>query len=1257
MANKIPTDEQCLEWKKDKTRNPLTTYKIAKYGKVYKFLENQCKHIQSPENTQEIINETEKFGEITREICIEWLKDRTKNPLTNHIIKSTAKKYKLFENAAIYYGLIHAKTKEIIKKNIFNKDFNKDINKEIKITKNPKRKLKRQPTEAECLEWKKNKLRNPLTKTKTKIIEGDEIYKELENACKGFNTPHINEIKHKHNKLFKINENEMDENEMDKNEIDKNEMDKNEMDKNEMDKNEMDEYYPDLEDDNFNEKLLSLKEFRIYKIDKYNDINNLIDFENKSKELCKGFEKSSFQYLIAQYLSYRTPYKSLLLYYSVGVGKTCSAITIAESLLVNHNSYDEPMIWVILPSAIEAGFKSQIFEMIKLNDFSTISNQCTGDTYVKLAQITNETDKNVAEKKIKQIIKSRYRFFTYDNFATYIENYNKNISDKVIIVDEAHNIRSTNIEDKDNLNIDSKNNVDNKRVYNALIKVCKTGFNNKLILLTATPMYNEPKDIYNLFYLLLLNDKRESLYENIINEDIFDKNNNLNEESKKFIIKMSSNYISYLRGNNPFNFAFKLSPKLSNYKILDKIMPNTQNGKEIPIADINWLNNISDGIITSPLSDKQIEYMDEDKNQNNFGALQAMNIVYNKTIGKQGFNNFFINEGTKEQISLRYNKQYNNALIPDKEHLGLYSGKLLNIVNIISKSKGIIIIYSRFKWSGIIPLAIILEHMGFSRYGSDNLLATPNITHDIKYDNIQYPKYCILSSNDQEIMGNSKISVLVDKINEPENMYGENIKVVLITQVASEGLNFKNVREIHIMDAWFHFNKIDQIIGRGIRNCSHKLLPIEERNVTIFQHASINGYNKETADINAYRISSHKLYQTQLIDELIKNSAIDCSLFKNINYFENEMFKLGEINIITSQNINIKYKLGDNKDLEPKCLIDVDKIKENNIGFREETYKHLAINIQNKLKLLVLNLIHKNERFLDYDKIKYNFKDVSKKIIMHAIQISIYPNTIIDNILLIPHQNGLHIIDVIEDKPLKVNIEKIIDKNINNEDINYDKEFYDKIDQIKLNKYEEAVINLYLSLDENTFKLIINNIFKESTLYSVNNFMEECFVKEGILILKSELPMINGEHDRYIGFINIFNTEFEPLIYNKDGINHKNINDKQLKILKDNRILIKKPVDLNKEKLPYGLILPKYENKDKINKINVFKLLTPGIISADKTGMVCTSFKKDMHEKILNDLGINNKSEKLNKYIYCNRIANELYKIKRILILPEYKPK
>ena len=83
-------------------------------------------------------------------------------------------------------------------------------------------------------------------------------------------------------------------------------------------------------------------------------------------------------------------------------------------------------------------------------------------------------------------------------------------------------------------------------------------------------------------------------------------------------------------------------------------------------------------------------------------------------------------------------------------------------------------------------------------------------------------------------------------------------------------------------------------------------------------------------------------------------------------------------------------------------------------------------------------------------------------------------------------------------------------------------------------------------------------------------------------------------------------------------------------------------------------MIPIFENKDKKNKINVFKLLTPGVIYGKKTGIVCSSLHKKEHSKFFKDLSL--EDIKNTKESYCFKIAAKLHKISRISLLPEYKP-
>ena len=197
-------------------------------------------------------------------------------------------------------------------------------------------------------------------------------------------------------------------------------------------------YYPDINDKNFTDKLLNIYDYNLHKIPKYKTINTIGDFNNVSNKLCSVFEKTLYQHFISQYINNRTPYKSILLYHGVGVGKTCSAITLAETFLSQHSTNDEAKIWVVMPLSLKGSFKEQVFSTENI-PFDMISNQCTNDIYLKLLNLTSENYQDSSKQlALKKIINSRYKIFTYDSYASYIEkNYiekNLYVKDKVIII-------------------------------------------------------------------------------------------------------------------------------------------------------------------------------------------------------------------------------------------------------------------------------------------------------------------------------------------------------------------------------------------------------------------------------------------------------------------------------------------------------------------------------------------------------------------------------------------------------------------------------------------------------------------------------------------------------------------------------------------------------------------------------------------------------------------------------------------------------
>lgn len=768
--------------------------------------------------------------------------------------------------------------------------------------------------------------------------------------------------------------------------------------------------YPDNDDKDFNKKIFQKKEFNKSKAENEENIN----FEKKSLDMCKNkiFKLTQNQKFIKNFISPLTPYNGLLLYHGVGVGKTCTAISIAEQY---HELYQQKIL-VILSSALIDNFKKQLFDITKYDIKTNTSTLCTGTTYPDLIIDKYKLDPISLEKKIKQIINDRYQFIGYKELAISIDNLRQKImktekndkkidrllterlsvlfSNRLLIIDEAHNLRNPTETGK-------------KQISVAFKTLLKHVINVKLILLTATPMYNNAKEIIWTLNLLLANDKRPELTTN----SVFDKNDNLTEAGKQRIIDASRGYISYMRGENPFGFPFRLYPSINNDKNLLKVYPKKDiYGSPITIP-IEYLE-----IITSNMSDYQKkiydsfkikayketnseiveeEEEDEDLKINNELQiiLQISNIVYpniknipnidsKELYGNNGFNSCF----TKEKDKITYIVKENQFLSYDL--IDTYAPKIKTIIDYIINSKGIVFIYSRYYTSGIIPLAIALEHIGFMKYGNSNI--TRNIDVNDKFNGSK-PKYIILSRRKDLSPNNDNEINISKKIN---NLYGEEIKVIIVTKVGTEGIDFKRIREIHLMEPWFNLNRIEQIIGRGVRFCSHIDLPKEERNVTIMFHSTHYSSEEESIDLRTYRIAEIKQKKIIEIETILKETSIDCNLNKNNLLFPVDTLNI-KFDIETSQKKLIKnYKVGD-KDNSficgfSKCKAVCSPNIDSKLEVDESTFNTHFINDDIDYYIKLITELYINKIYYSYEKLlkllRKQYTKIDEETLLYALE-------------------------------------------------------------------------------------------------------------------------------------------------------------------------------------------------------------------------------------------------------------------------------
>jgi hypothetical protein len=92
------------------------------------------------------------------------------------------------------------------------------------------------------------------------------------------------------------------------------------------------------------------------------------------------------------------------------------------------------------------------------------------------------------------------------------------------------------------------------------------------------------------------------------------------------------------------------------------------------------------------------------------------------------------------------------------------------------------------------------------------------------------------------------------------------------------------MRQIHVLDPWWNMSRIEQVVGRGLRTCSHQSLPFNQQNCTVYLHVIRTEDGKECFDEYTYRTKvEQKAMKIARVRKVIAESAMDCPLQNVIN--------------------------------------------------------------------------------------------------------------------------------------------------------------------------------------------------------------------------------------------------------------------------------------------------------------------------------------------------------------------------------------
>jgi superfamily II DNA or RNA helicase len=599
----------------------------------------------------------------------------------------------------------------------------------------------------------------------------------------------------------------------------------------------------------------------------YNEKFNLATYKKKEfyeerLSASEDFPKSSgmllkHQKIISRFLSSHTPYDQILLVHEMGTGKTCSAIGTIEKIKHENSSFTGALI-LARGKRILGNFKDEL--MFK----------CTDGRYIP--ENYEQLSHNEKMHRTNKLINTYYNLRTFETFAKEINKSPddmliKKYSNKIIVIDEIHNIRIKNKKTED-LNI--------YKEFHRFLHIVK---NCKIILMSGTPMKDNPSEIASVMNLILpLN---EQFSNNFSYEYMEIKNGEMivRKDMEENLKNKFRGRISYLKTSSSEvqkNFVGLKIGTLKYFKVYPTIMETFQAEKYIEAyridKNVNETENNQTGIYKH--SSQAILFVFPDGSYGSKGFKKYIKLSTSNISGNKVFS-FKDNSIT----SLFKNLSDEQKIIKLRKYSTKYADIIQSIIIAEAENKNCFIYNDLIYGSGSILFSLILKDIfGFHK-------STGN-------ESTKRRRFGLINTASTN---NNEIKQIISRFNKPDNMNGEFIRVIIGSRVISEGITLKNVQVEHIVTPHWNYSETSQAISRGWRFGSHKdlldagIIPV----LNIYQHVSLmpGRIVNNSLDLIKYQISEKKDVSIKNIERVIKKSAFDCALNYDRNYvpgYDNE---------------------------------------------------------------------------------------------------------------------------------------------------------------------------------------------------------------------------------------------------------------------------------------------------------------------------------------------------------------------------------
>jgi len=481
-------------------------------------------------------------------------------------------------------------------------------------------------------------------------------------------------------------------------------------------------------------------------------------------------------------------------------------------------------IIIVVPASLIGNFRNELRSLCASNNYLTERER----ELLKKYHPSSDEYKQIIEKSDDRIDKY-YSIYSYHKFIDSIEEKTINLKNSLLIIDEVQNMVS-----------------ESGKFYRVLYDaIHKAPQNLRIVLLSATPMFDKPSEIALTMNLLRIPYEFPTGVEFEKEFIRLSKNKKTGEyiytaKNMDIFKERVKGYISYFRGAPPYVFPETI------IKYVKAEMSQFQYQSYITV--IEQEENLTHERVKAIQAFRAGQILDLPTNFF-IGARLISNIAYpNKNINEEGFKSF---KGNHLKL----------------DNLSNYSIKFYKMFKKINACPGPVFVYSGFvEFGGLKAFAKVLEAQGYKNY----------VEHG------EGRKRYTIMSGDEKIELKDEIKAVYNQLS---NINGSKLKVLLLSPSMKEGISLKAVRQIHIMEPYWNWSRMLQIVGRASRYCSHRDLDEEDRILKVYIYMAVHENEKETIDQYIAKMAQKKHKLIMEFETAMREVAIDCEINKHANVY------------------------------------------------------------------------------------------------------------------------------------------------------------------------------------------------------------------------------------------------------------------------------------------------------------------------------------------------------------------------------------